>query len=931
MAGQNTFSSIVEARAVGAPEINALTEALNKQSESLDKIATRAKAVNDHPGFSDFAAKVKSGIQDPLGTAGEMVEGFLNKLGPMGAALSAGAAGFAMMAKSGLDGMKALGSFGTEIEHTAIRMGLTTKEVAQFRFAAQYAGGDVGTFEMAMRKLSQEVEGGGKNLRAMGVQFRDLHTGALLPTKDVLVDLATKLAAMPDAFERNAEAIKVLGRAGLEVLPELLELPEGLKRAEELQEEYTPAQLARWKEYQHQIAEIESAWESLKLSMKEPLAAVVSFALNYFPDQAGKPWGSPGEAVAAATHGAVGRPSGAGSPITSAMLSFPGSVQSVRTGDSLIDAVLGTTDEERLEKAKQKLKELRTELEGMRGLYPEASAAKRQEVIDEEAVVKGIEAHIKAEKQLADWKAKWGAEETKAYFKRAEYIGTGSTANSSDYRFSSGLWGAAPLTANGGWAEGLLKTLAEKEPSADYLDYMRKELAQPGRDIDDYFRSLRGPAGVSYPGYTSPDQALRNATHGGTRALGLLGAQSSLSGASQEAEIERAYQLRMGMAANELEALGRLAELKATQEEKDRAHQDAFAQTSEKYFEAQMEREQQLLQLAVQQKEAFVSGAVGLFDSVRSGRTMDWFKGIERSLENRVVGAAAGDAWGALNKSGAIPHASDGSFLGQVLKGTPFGPDPMKAAGMTLNTAGDKLIGAAAALAAVARGGAGPYAPAAFSGAIPGGPSSGSLAGGWTTDADGLPVYSSGAALYGADSSASPATWGADLGIGAGILGGGLGMYAGLSSGGARGAMTAAGSAAAMAGAVLPLISKSLNAAGPIGMAVGMGLGMLATFLPDAKTERAKQLTDERNNNAYSDPSALSYTSDAAGDAISHDFRGGVRTTVVNNYLQTMDSASFEQYLVRNPNALAVGITAAVMGGNGADISGALQLNGMGS
>jgi len=109
------------------------------------------------------------------------------------------------------------------------RMGVTIQQVAQLRFAAKYAGSDIGTLEGVMRKLPRRSRAAARTCRRWASTTATWRRALCVPTADVLVSLSEKLAALPAGFERNAAAVKVLGRAGLEVLPDLLQLPEGLK------------------------------------------------------------------------------------------------------------------------------------------------------------------------------------------------------------------------------------------------------------------------------------------------------------------------------------------------------------------------------------------------------------------------------------------------------------------------------------------------------------------------------------------------------------------------------------------------------------------------------------------------------------------------------------------------------------------------------
>jgi hypothetical protein len=162
------------------------------------------------------------------------------------------------------------------------------------------------------------------------------------------------------------------------------------------------------------------------------------------------------------------------------------------------------------------------------------------------------------------------------------------------------------------------------------------------------------------------------------------------------------------------------------------------------------------------------------------------------------------------------------------------------------------------------------------------------------------------------------------MGVGAAALAGGLGIYSGVKEGGARGALTAAGSAAGMVGSIVSTLVPSLSATlGPIGMALGMGLGLVSTMLGDPKKQRANDLSTQAQERSFTMPSGADYDMSASGQYDDYNYRGQVRSTVVNN-VYAMDSTSFRDFLIANPDALSAGITSAIAGGNADDVVGSL-------
>jgi hypothetical protein len=280
-------------------ELDALQQkTFSRMRENIDK------AGDD---LSGFGQKVRNFVQNPLQSAGEIAGSAATKLGAMGAAATIAFGLLAAGATTGYAAAKSLGAYGDQLGDTSVRLGLTAKQTYQLDFAMKYAGGSIGTLETAMRMLSRGLAEGsteGKiardTLAAMGVRGRDA-AGNLRPITDILENLSQKFKATTDLAQRNAWAMDVFGRAGMELLPDLLELSSGIERASKLKWGPDDKDLERWQKYQQQIVEVESAWESLKRKMLEPLAGTVTVTLRWLSSgEMAKPGMAPGGRMGAA-------------------------------------------------------------------------------------------------------------------------------------------------------------------------------------------------------------------------------------------------------------------------------------------------------------------------------------------------------------------------------------------------------------------------------------------------------------------------------------------------------------------------------------------------------------------------------------------------------------------------------------------------------
>ncbi|MDR3740840.1 MAG: hypothetical protein P4L40_17630, partial [Terracidiphilus sp.] len=226
------LSLALSVQSSGTAEVDKLISALNKYYDKVEDL--RKQKPPDKSEWERFGEGVKNAIQNPLQAAGDAAKGLLDKIGPVGGALAAAAGAFTVAGVAAFNVAQHMGELGLSIQNTALRMGLSTKEVGEFTYAAKLAGADIGTLEGAMRKLSvgladssEDGEKARRGLAALGVSARDA-SGELRPTNDIFLDISKGLSQMSNAAERNTAAIQIFGRAGVELIPVLTSLSENV-------------------------------------------------------------------------------------------------------------------------------------------------------------------------------------------------------------------------------------------------------------------------------------------------------------------------------------------------------------------------------------------------------------------------------------------------------------------------------------------------------------------------------------------------------------------------------------------------------------------------------------------------------------------------------------------------------------------------------
>ena len=370
--------------------------------------------------WKEFGDQVKNAIQNPLQAAGSAASGLLEKLGPMGAMVSAGAVAFGAYALACFSAAKSLGEYGVQIRDVELRTGMSAKEVGQFSYAARAVGQDVGIFERMMRGLSQAMDENstdGEKARAMlqrlHVTLYDATTGGVKPTAQALQEIGAALGKLPAGMERDAAAMALFKRAGIEAIPVMVELAANYRTAKEKDYGISDEEVERLLKYQKAVAQIETSWGLLVLHFKE--AIVPSF--DNGPEKIAPATSWIGRArnwmLGANAAGEVGKPTGflglgrefPGAPAPFVGPIAPGPTALTSAQQAAIEGALSSDTQTGAMRAAQKeLEKTQTELRNLQGLGapwekvgPVAARAEQ-----EKAAIEGMKAAAEDAKKSAE-------------------------------------------------------------------------------------------------------------------------------------------------------------------------------------------------------------------------------------------------------------------------------------------------------------------------------------------------------------------------------------------------------------------------------------------------------------------------------------------------------------------------------------------------
>lgn len=379
-----------------------------------------------------------------------------------------------------------------------------------------------------------------------------------------------------------------------------------------------------------------------------------------------------------------------------------------------------------------------------------------------------------------------------------------------------------------------------------------------------------------------------------------------LSGPSGElAAINKIHDTRI-QHANELWALSQ-----KTTEDEQRLY--------EAIDQARMNREEEIAALRKRQVEEIRQAAGSLFDAMSNGGegVKGFFTGMvklqEKTIFQNIAEMTMKGAYGRLTVPGQVSDQVDPrtglpklTWIGELLKGSAFGvKDSVLSANTmstTLNTAATERLTGVLMSGMMTSGGAGGMAPGMIGMTADGVRGMAGVFGGnggtfalppaiAYNPISGEPIWTAGFPTGGATPKSS--SFAKAVGYAAAGAGAAMGVYSGVNQGGPQGALTAGGSLAGGASAILAL-SGSSGPLAPILAGVGMGMSIGAMLLGDPKKRRSEEMDRMIRDRMYTEAAPISRDMDLAGNSLDYNFRGGLRSgpPIVQVNIQAMDAKS---------------------------------------
>ena len=129
-----------------------------------------------------------------------------------------------------------MATYGSSINDMSVRTGFSRESLQELGFAAKQTGVDMGSIELASRKLTKSMgeaaKGSGETanlFKQLGIEIKNAD-GSLRPANEVFMDTIGALNRIPDEKTRNVVGMKLLGKSFGDITPLVSEGKDGLKK-----------------------------------------------------------------------------------------------------------------------------------------------------------------------------------------------------------------------------------------------------------------------------------------------------------------------------------------------------------------------------------------------------------------------------------------------------------------------------------------------------------------------------------------------------------------------------------------------------------------------------------------------------------------------------------------------------------------------------
>lgn len=266
--------------------VNMATKPVNAVRSSLKSLRGQAAVTARALGMHKVVNSIKR-VKRSIGGLGSSVRRLGSSVGRLLGPFAALAGAFSVGAMASL--VNSTAQAGDALSKMAERTGMSVEQLQEWEFAARRGGMETTEFKTAIRDLTKNVgeavngTGEGKVVfDALGISLRD-SMGHVRDSNDIMLDLADRMEAIPDAATRSAIAQKLFGESGGKMVVALKGGREELAALFDEQKKYgqlTEQQAKDSADFVDQTTNLGEAWGGVMKMITANLMPVLSPMIN---------------------------------------------------------------------------------------------------------------------------------------------------------------------------------------------------------------------------------------------------------------------------------------------------------------------------------------------------------------------------------------------------------------------------------------------------------------------------------------------------------------------------------------------------------------------------------------------------------------------------------------------------------------------------
>jgi hypothetical protein len=259
----------------GGVPIKAFTAGIKEQISEMKRLENQAKATEGQLSrVGTIVGASAAGLPIPIA-----LQGFVGGLGPA----AAGAAGGAAIVASIASVVKEAAKYGQEMQNLSIKTGISIADTQLFARSAQVAGVNVSSLVTQVRTLSKAMAENTDEGRRQKQALKELgldETVAFQKPEQALAMIYGKIANVRNSFDQERITTTLFGRGGLDALPMASQFGNISARVRGAGAIISDEDIKRAADFKQQLELLGIQWDAAKLKLGSKIVGLINIAVE---------------------------------------------------------------------------------------------------------------------------------------------------------------------------------------------------------------------------------------------------------------------------------------------------------------------------------------------------------------------------------------------------------------------------------------------------------------------------------------------------------------------------------------------------------------------------------------------------------------------------------------------------------------------------